>query len=144
MALAPFVSPQTIAIIVGVLCLLKLYSYCKKSKLELHYAKDNALFKEFVEKSKITTMEFEHYLFAPHIAMQSMCLVLKQVVEAKIWPEKFDLEIFKLKDGATVGLCWDGERPDPSIHPDKPILCILPGIQGPNKINSNHMMREFR
>ena len=87
MALAPFVSPQTIVIIIGVLCLLKLYSYCKKSKLELHYPKDNALFKEFAEKSKITTLEFENYMFTPHIVMQSICLILLQLVESKLSKE---------------------------------------------------------
>ena len=53
-------------LVLGWIFLMKLFAYLRSSGLELHFSKDDNLFSEFVEKSKIMKMKYEPYLWAPH------------------------------------------------------------------------------
>ena len=82
---------RTTAIIcVAVLVILKLVAYMRSSKLTLLYAKDNELFKEFVEKSNISTLKFEPYILAPTPVPQGVLYIMKEVLHDKMGQEEFD------------------------------------------------------
>lgn len=62
---AAYFDRETLAIGVGFLLLCKLVAHLRSTTLELHYSKTNPLFKEFVQKTAISTMTYETYIFAP-------------------------------------------------------------------------------
>ena len=47
-----------------------------------------------------------------------------------VFPELFEQELFKAKDGGTLGLDWDEGKPDPKTAPQKPLLILVPGVAG--------------
>ena len=109
---------------------LKLYAVSCKGKLVLDYDQTNELFKKFVEKSQITSLEYEHFFLSPTPAWQGFIYLLIEIFYENLFPTKFERELFKLKDGGTIGLDWDGGIPDPKVPPTKPILIIAPGLGG--------------
>ena len=109
---------------------LKLYAVSCKGKLVLDYDQTNELFKKFVEKSRITSLEYEPFFLSPTPAWQGFIYLLIETFFENLFPTKFERELFKLKDGGTIGLDWDGGIPDPKVPPTKPILIIAPGLGG--------------
>ena len=46
---------------------------------------------------------------------------------------EFEREELILPDGGTIGIDWDGKRPDPNVTPEKPVLVICPGLGGDSR-----------
>ena len=115
-------------LIVAVVC--KLIARRQKKPLELVYSKKNALMNEFYEKSDIAKMEFEPYTFGVTPILQTLIFLFIEAQDHLFYHDAFSLELVKLPDGGTIGLDWDGEVPDPTKHPEKPILVMVPGVAG--------------
>ena len=142
MALAPFVSPMTIAAIFGALFLLKVFSWSMKAKLELIYSKDNELFNDFVKKSNISVLQFEPYIFAPLPFCQAFFYLIKDFIQERN-PDKWDREIFKLEDGGTIGIDWHQGIPTEADAKEKPFLILMPGLGGGTQnLYCIHLMKE--
>ena len=59
-----------------------------------------------------------------------MVYAVYEVAVNFLFPEKFPRELFKLPDGGTLGLEWDGGIPDMENAEEaaKPLLFIAPGL----------------
>lgn len=90
----------------------KFASYMRRHKLELTYDKSNKLFSEFVDKSNISTMEYETFPMAPTPPFQALCYLVKEALYENFYPDPFTRENVTCPDGGTIGLDWDGEIPD--------------------------------
>ena len=64
-AAAAYFEKETLCAVAVTLCLFKFWTHMKKAKLELRYPKKHQLWSEFVKSSKISSLEFEPFLFAP-------------------------------------------------------------------------------
>lgn len=120
-------------LIISFFFLAKLLAYSRSSGVELHYSKENDLFKEFDEKSKIKKMKFEPYLWAPHAIQQGFFYLLSEKLYRWLYLNQFNRECITLPDGGTIGLDWDGDIPNPADKPDKPYLLICPGLGGDSR-----------
>ena len=130
MLAAAYFETTTIVAIVAFFALCKYIARGRKSKLTLHYCKENKLYKEFVEKSNITQLSYEPYLFAPTPGPQGIFYLFAEEFYKYFYHDKFEREVIKCHDGGTIGLDWDGGIPDPSVYPNYPILVICPGLGG--------------
>ena len=120
-------------ILFGFLAICKIVAYMHSSGLELRYSKDNKLFKEFCDKSRITKLRFEPYIFAPIAFFQAFVYLFSEKIYRALFLNKFNREELVLPCGATIALDWDGDIPDSKERPDRPILLICPGMGGDSR-----------
>ena len=113
---ALFTNPW-LRVLFATLALMKVVSYAQGSGLELRYSKDNALFKEFVAKSKITQLRFEPFLFGLTPLCQGIFYMIAETAHKLLYKNDFSREFLTLPDGATIGIDWDGGIPDPKKQP---------------------------
>lgn len=130
MLAAAYFEKTTIAMMVAFCLFCKLVSYRSKNKLELLYSSKNKLFAEFVKETKISTLEFEPYVFAPVPLLQGVFYLIAEGIYENFFPDKFDRELIKTPDGGTIGLDWDGGIPELEDVDKKPILVVCPGLGG--------------
>lgn len=83
-----------------------------------------------MQKSRISQLVFEPYIFAPDPAMQGIIYLLLENFYIYFRPAKFERELLKLPDGGTIGLDWDGGIPNAEQAPTQPYLIICPGLGG--------------
>ena len=57
-------------------------------------------------------MTFEPHIFGPSPFGQVFITAAYELIVNTVFPEKFVRETFKLPDGGTLGLEWDGGIPD--------------------------------
>lgn len=90
-------------------------------------------------------MEFEPYTFAISPLLQTFIFIFYELINQRFYPEHFELELFKVADGGTLGLDWDGGIPDPKEKPSKPILFMVPGVAGnSDNLYQIALLRELR
>lgn len=121
---------RNLLILGGILIICKLVAIIRTHRLELHYSHSNPLFKEFVAKTDIARMKFQHYILSPTPAPQGIIYLIVETLHAQLCPDKFERELLTLDDGGTIGLDWDGDIPDPNAEEKQPILIICPGLGG--------------
>ena len=74
-----FLDQTKIIILVAYLLLMKLIAYGRSSTMELNYDKKNKMFQKFVQTSKISTMKYEPYLFAPVFGLQGIFYMICEI-----------------------------------------------------------------
>ena len=84
-----YLESLTAKLIISFCFLAKLLAYSRSSGVELHYSKENKLFKEFDEKSKIKKMKFEPYLWAPHAIQQGFFYLLSEKLYRWLYLNQF-------------------------------------------------------
>jgi predicted alpha/beta-fold hydrolase len=57
-----------------------------------------------------------------------------EIILKLVYPLKYERELFKLKDGGTLGLDWviDHEGGKPRKLSSRPIICLMSGLSGGN------------
>ena len=78
MAAAAYFSTTTLIAIFGFFAFLKFISRGRSSNLHFNYDKGNKLFNEFIQRSNITKLKFEPYIFAPTPAPQGIFYLLSE------------------------------------------------------------------
>ena len=68
-----------ILILVALLLGAKLSAIGRTSKLEMNYDSKSKLFQKFVQTSKIKTLEYQPYLFAPSFPLQGLFYIVCEV-----------------------------------------------------------------
>ena len=67
-----FLDYTKIMILVALLLGAKLCAIGRTSRLEMNYDKKSKLFQKFIQTSKISTLEYQPYLFAPSFPLQGI------------------------------------------------------------------------
>ena len=122
--------------LLGLLLALGFFLVCRlvarrqRHRLEIIRPKHATLIDEFLTQSAIEKLEFEPYTLGISPMMQTIVFILYEVFCQLVFPERFQKELIKLPDGGTLGLDWDGAKPDPTQKPQKPLLILIPGVGG--------------
>jgi len=130
--------------------LIKATSMWQRSPLTLYYNKKNRLMSEFIEKTKVSQLEYRPYWLCVTPFLQTLVFILTEEATKFLRPEIFDRELLIVEDGGTLGIDWAWDKEDKgkkSARPSakKPILLMAPGLGGANdNLYTTAMMREAR
>ena len=109
----------------------------QRHKLKVVGPEKKTIIDDFIAESNITRMEFQPYTYGVSPMMQTIVFIFYELFSQILLPVPFEKELFKLKDGGTLGLDWDEGKPEPVTKDSlksgvelKPMIILIPGVAG--------------